>query len=414
MTEALTVTIETLAHKGDGVVTINGEPHYIPYTLPSEEVALTREGGGTWRLDSILKASPARIAASCHHFGSCGGCALQHFQAESYLAWKKENLRQTLSQRGFENTEIAEVCPIPPQSRRRLVLSAAKSKSRVVLGFNKARQHEIEDLEECPVALPGLVKTFDDIRAILNAALRAKDQGRVTVNWTDHGADVLVETKKRFELAANQVASLAQLSSRAKLSRLTWNGDMVYQAQPPQVSVDGIRVVPPPGAFLQASEEAQNVLVERVQAATSGAKRVADLFCGIGTFALPVSRYANVTAFDSAAEMIDALTKASNEAGIGNKLNAQRRDLFKRPVQASEFKNVDMAILDPPRVGALEQAKQLALSDLQRIVYVSCNPATFARDARFLVNEGFQMGTVQPIDQFLWSPHTELIAVFDR
>ena len=414
MPDQRTFLIDSLAHKGDGVARDVDQPVYLPYALPGERVAASQDSKGQWRVEEVLEASPARIAPVCRHFGSCGGCALQHLNAEDYLAWKLQALETTLHQRGLDNVDLAPIVQVPPGSRRRLTLTARKHKSGVALGFQKSRSHDIEDLSECLVALPVFAQTFPVLRDMLDVSLSRKGQARLVINGTDIGLDVEVSTQKSAPLKPQTVAQLAEMCAANKLARLTWDEDLIYQSQTPYIKVGDLTVSPPPGAFLQASEQAQNKLIEFVVEAASGAKKAVDLFCGVGTFALPLSHSSQVTAFDAAGSMIDALRQAADQAGIGNRLVAERRDLYRRPLQASEFKPFDVAVLDPPRNGALEQSKQLAQSGVTKVVYVSCNPATFARDAREMVNEGFRLMRIVPIDQFLWSPHIELVALLER
>ncbi|MCG8405154.1 MAG: hypothetical protein MI923_08165, partial [Phycisphaerales bacterium] len=303
---------------------------------------------------------------------------------------------------------IDPIFEIPPRSRRRLVLTAEKRKSALRLGFNRYRSRAVEDISECPVALPEIEALFPGLRALLNAGLGSTGAARVTVNQTDTGADVLVEVQRRAALDQKRASALAQSAGQAKIARLTWNDELIFQRYAPQISIGSATVVPPPGAFLQATKEAQDFLIGRVSGALNDASGVIDLFCGIGTFSLPLTGVKSVLALDSHEGMVGALNAAAKSIGASDRLTAQRRDLFRRPLQAEEMKKFDAAILDPPRAGASAQTEQLSRSGLSKIVYVSCNPATFARDARILVNAGFHMGTVQPIDQFLWSPHTEL------
>ena len=414
MADQRTFLIESLAHKGDGLAHDGEQPVYFPYVLPGEKVVACQNAKGHWQVDHIVEQSPARVDPPCRHFGACGGCALQHMGTQDYLAWKQASLETTLQQAGFDQVNLAPIVPVPPASRRRLTLSARRQKSGVILGFQKSRSHDIEDISECPVALPEFTNALPVLRDMLTVGLSPKGQARLVINALATGLDVDIAAQKSARIKPQAVAQLAQMCATHKLARLTWDEDLIYQSQAPHLTVSGYGVSPPPGAFLQASEHAQNMLIDFVVQAADGAKKAVDLFCGIGTFALPLSKTSQVTAFDAAGGMIYALRQAADQAGIGNRLMAERRDLYRRPLQSSEFKPFDMAVLDPPRNGALEQSKQLAQSGLNKVVYVSCNPATFARDARELVNQGFRMTRIVPIDQFLWSPHIELVALLER
>ncbi len=414
MTDRRTVKIRHLGHKGHGAAEIDGVLAYFPYTLPDEQIQVSKRSDGGWHIEGIVVESPSRQKPVCAHFGACGGCMLQHLKTADYLDWKRTALKETLAQRGFTDVPIDPIFEIPQRSRRRLVLTAEKRKGLLRLGLSRYRSRAVEDISECPVALPEIEALFPGLRAILDAGLGSAGTARVTVNQTDTGADVLVEAQRTAALDQRRASALAQTAAQTNVARLTWNDELIFQRDAPQISVGSAAVVPPAGAFLQASKQVQDFLIDRVSSALNDASAVIDLFCGIGTFSLPLTSVKSVLALDSHGDMIEALNVAAKSIGASDRLAAQRRDLLRRPLQAEEMKKFDAAVLDPPRAGASAQMEQLSRSGLSKIVYVSCNPATFARDARILVNAGFQMGTVQPIDQFLWSPHTELVAEFIR
>ncbi len=408
------VTVELLGHKGDGVATIDGEAYYLPQTLPGERVLVQRRGKSDWVVESVKTPSPARSTSLCRHFGRCGGCALQHMAQPEYLTWKTEILRSTLAQRGFDHVKIDKIFQIPPHARRRVVLSAVKTASKTVLGFQQRKSHQIEDVSECPVAVEEIEHTLDAVREMLAIALRVRQTARVTINATQSGCDVLITSQGVPELDGKTAGVLAGRAAQHKLARLTWGDDLIYQREPPRIAIRSYDVSPPPGGFLQASEEAQDFLIDRVIERANNAQQAVDLFCGLGTFALPLASACKVRAFDADRYLIDALTTAAKKAGLADRITSEARDLYRRPLQAQELRAIDLVILDPPRAGAKAQIEQLAISSVSRVIYVSCNPATFARDARILVNEGFHLDTVHPVDQFLWSPHTELIAELYR
>lgn len=414
MTDTRKVTIDSLGHKGDGSATVDGKPYYFPGVLPGEEVSIVPNNSVGWQLSEIVSKSERRQTPTCVHFGICGGCSMQHMKQSDYIDWKRNGLLETLAQRGFDDIAVGPMTATQPNSRRRVVLSARVKQNKSVLGFKRYRSNDIEPITECPIALPEIERLLPHIKSLINVAGGASLEARITVNVTSTGSDVLVEPEKLRDLDVKSTARLAKGAASAKLARLSWGDDTIYQKRPPVVSFDGFDVAVPPGAFLQATEEVQNFLIESVVSNAQGAKKILDLFCGIGTFSLPLSKVGSVVAADSLGPQVDALNDARNKAGIGDKVIAQRRDLFRRPFQESELKKFDTVVMDPPRTGALDQSDQLARSTVKKIIYISCNPATFARDARVLVNGGFKLGHISPIDQFLWSPHTELCAVFDR
>jgi 23S rRNA (uracil1939-C5)-methyltransferase len=404
-----TVEILRIGHKGDGET---ADGLYVPFTVPGDKVAVEIEGERA-RLAEVLTPGPSRAKPHCRHFGVCGGCMLQHVEASAYRAWKREQVVQALAQRGIAEVDVAPPIPVEPGTRRRTVLSARLTRAGVVLGFQERFSHFIVDIEECPVLHPKLVALLPRLRAALEHELSTRGQGELGLTLTDTGIDVALGLPN-VDLDGKRRMRLSALAADLSLARLTVNGELLAQSHAPVLHWNGIAVAPPAGAFLQAAAEAETHMQRLVVEIASGAKRVADLFAGCGAFTFPLAKTSPVAAFDSDADAIAALASAARTAQGLKPVTADRRDLFRRPLLAAELGAFDAVVMDPPRAGAKAQCEQLAKSKVAKIAAVSCNPATFARDARILLDGGYRLGRVAPIDQFLWSAHIELLASFER
>lgn len=383
----------------------------MPYTLPGEVVEV--EGDEERAAPAtILSPSPDRVTPPCPHFGTCGGCALQHWADAPYLAWKRESLATTLAQHGLK-PEIAATVDARGEGRRRVTFHARRGAgTRLVVGFAAARSHAIVPIETCPLLAPSLAKALPAARmvaAVLEGVGKPLD---IQVTAAAQGLDM--ELRGAGNLAERERLGLIAAASAAGLVRLTNHGDLVMQREVPVIAIDGMAVPLPPGAFLQATAAGEDVLSRLVLDGVGKAKSVADLFCGIGPFALRLARKAKVRAVDSDAPAIASLAQALRKASGLKPVQAEARDLFRRPLLAAELKGLDAVVFDPPRAGAEAQVKLLAKADVGRIVAVSCNAATFARDAAILTAAGWTLGTVTPVDQFRWSAHVELVATFAR
>ncbi|HEY2659622.1 MAG TPA: class I SAM-dependent RNA methyltransferase [Caulobacteraceae bacterium] len=404
--------IEAIGAQGDGLA---AGPIFAPLTLPGERVR-AKVAGDRADIEAILSASPERVTPPCQHFGDCGGCALQHWAPEPYLAWKVDHIRTTLARERIE-TEFLEPFAAKPGTRRRLALHARREGGRVRLGFKARRSWRLVDIEVCPVSDPALVAALPVLRKLANAFFEhPKSAPTLHVTLTQTGLDVDVTGVERRSggLSADARMQAAEAAQDADIARVSLAGEVVYQARQPVVRVGAATVGLPPGSFLQATVEAERAMAAFAVEAVAGAGRIADLFCGVGTFTFRLAQVAPVYAADAAATSIRALTSAIGSAPGLKAITAEARDLSRRPLLAMEMKKLDAAVFDPPRAGALEQAHELARSKVGTVVGVSCNPATFARDARVLVDGGFVLRQVKPVDQFLWSPHVELVGVFSR
>ncbi len=399
--------------QGDGVAE---GPVYVPFTLPGERVRAKAQAG-RGELVEVLTPSADRQAPPCPHFFACGGCALQHWAQPPYLAWKAELIAEALSREGLE-AEILPPVACAPGTRRRLALHARPGRpGEARLGYKARGSWALVDIEVCPIADPRLVASFPALRRLAAAFLEhPRSAPTLHVTWTETGVDVDVTGVERRTggLSADAQLRAAEAAEAAGFARVTLAGEILYQAGRPSVRLGQAVVALPPGAFLQATRDAERAMGDFVLDAAAGAERVADLFCGVGTFTFRLAERARVLAADASAEAIAALSAAVAGAPGLKPIAAEARDLFRRPVLAEELKGVQAVVFDPPRAGASAQAAQIAASRAGRAIGVSCNPATFARDARILVDGGFTLERVLPVDQFLWSPHVELVGVFSR
>jgi len=401
------VRIDRLGHRGDGIAE---GPVYVPGALPGEEVEGDLDGD---RIEAprILSRSADRTEPPCPNYATCGGCALMHASDPFVGRWKVGIVRQALEARGLP-APIRGIATSPPQSRRRATFSGRRTKSGVIVGFHGRRSDTITRIGGCRVLLPQILAAMPVLERLTDAA--ASRKGAVSVVVT-HGCDGLdVAIRGGAEAGRDTLARLARIAADAGLARLSLDGETVAQDRPPAQRFGGVRAVPPPGAFLQATEQGQSALLACVSRALGPAGRVVDLFAGCGTFALPVSRRAEVHAVEGDAAMTEALV-AAWRAGRGHRpLTATTRDLFRDPLAAAELSGFDAAIIDPPRAGAAAQTAEIAASGIGTVAAISCNPVTFARDAERLVDAGFALDWVRVVDQFRWSPHVELAAAFSR
>jgi 23S rRNA (uracil1939-C5)-methyltransferase len=412
MAEPRELLIDQIGGQGDGV---SRGPVFTPLTLPGERV-LARVEGDRGELVEVLQPSPERVAPVSPHYGECGGCALQHWAAEPYLAWKREQVRLALGREGLE-TEIAPTVPCPPASRRRLALHARPGRGGALLGFKARRSWRLVDVQVCPIADPVLVRAFPALRVLAQAFFEhPKSAPTLHVTATLSGLDVEVTgvERKSGGLSADRRMQAAEAASAGDFARVTMGGEILYQARQPTVRLGPAVVGLPPGAFLQAAPPAEAAMAELAVEAVRGARTLADLFCGVGTFTFRLAELAPVLAADASEPGIRALKAAIATAPGLKPIAAEARDLFRRPISAAELKKVEGVVFDPPRAGAQAQAAEIAASGAAVVAGVSCNPSTFARDARILTAAGFRLERVTPVDQFLWSPHIELVGVFRR
>jgi 23S rRNA (uracil1939-C5)-methyltransferase len=407
------LTIVRLAHRGDGLAETAAGPVFVPYALPGEtvEVEPVPGHGDRRRLLRVDAASGERIAPICPHFGICGGCAVQHWRWDRYRAWKRDLVVTALAQAGLAG-DVDDLIDAHGEGRRRAVFHARRGTGDILaVGFAALRAHEIVAIDHCPILAPGLAGALDaawDIAEVLKSTGKPLD---IQATASDTGLDI--DVRGSGPVTAPHLVGLARLAETHKLARLTRHGELVAQRAAPVVTMGRATVVLPPGAFLQATAEGEAALARLVAAHVGEAKTIADLFAGLGPFALRLAERARVTAADLDADAIAALKRAAATPGL-KPVATQVRDLFRRPYAAKELGAFDAVIFDPPRRGADAQARELAATAIPLIVGVSCNPATFARDAKILVAGGYRMARVTPVDQFRYSAHVELVARFER
>lgn len=348
----------------------------------------------------------------CRHFGICGGCSLQTLPPDEYRRHKRMRVEKALARAGLGDVAVREILLSPEKSRRRAVFKFGKDKDRVLCGFHAAHSHVIVDMEECLVLSRTLRDFTSSLRQGLAPILAEGEKGEVHVTETENGLDLAFRWRRK--LTPGLTAELAKAFGGANIARVIYNGEIVLERSKPRIAFDGIWVTPPPHAFLQATSEGELALQARVLELMRGAKAIADLFAGLGTFALPLARHAKVHAVEQDGEALAALADAARKASGLKPVTTEMRDLFKTPLTVLELNRFDAVVLDPPRAGAEAQVKLLAQSKIRRIAYVSCDAVSFARDAAILAKAGFKMGEVTPVDQFLYSEHIELAAGFSR
>ena len=390
--------IVRIAARGDGV------------TASGRHAALAAPGD-LLTDDSVVEPGPNHQQPPCRHFPECGGCQLQHVNDEAYRAYLKDRVAGALAQHGLE-TEIRAPHLSPPNSRRRATLRALRAGNGIVLGFNAERSTRIVDVRECHVLRPELFALVAPLRRLLPTLLKPRRAAQLQLTLADQGVDVAIAGVEAEGLeAAEALTAFGEAHGLARLSLDEGHGAEVrYEPEPAIVTLSGVAVPLPVGAFLQATEDGEAALVEAVREAIGGVGRTADLFAGLGTFAFALE--GQVTAAEASRDAVLALQSAARR--VGRSIAVEHRDLYRRPYDAKELAAFDAVVLDPPRAGAEEQVKQLAASSVPRIAYVSCNPATFARDAAILAGGGYRLDWAQPVGQFRWSTHIELAACFSR
>lgn len=418
--KVVTLDIDRLGHRGDGIADTPEGPVFVPLTLPGERVEVAREQERA-RLLAVRTPSPERVEPICPHVGLCGGCALQHWAPAPYETWKRSLVVEALARAGLA-TELAPLLPAHGDGRRRATFharatggSAPKGRDTLAVGFAGRRSHAVVAIDACPILAPGLDGALAAAWAVAQELVPLAKPLDLQVTATETGLDM--DVRGSGPLKPDRVAALAQIAGAHRLARLTRHGELVLQREPPLLTMGRARVALPPGSFLQATAAGEAALARLVMEAVDdarGAARAVDLFSGVGTFALRLAERVRVTAYESSAPAIEALNKAVRGAAGLKPLAGEVRDLFRRPLLAQEMKGVDVAVFDPPRQGAEAQARQLAASAVPLVIGVSCDPVTFARDAQILTEGGYRLERVTPVDQFLYSSHVELVGVFRR
>ncbi|BCH34150.1 RNA methyltransferase [Mesorhizobium sp. L-8-10] len=402
--------IDRLGAKGDGIAETGTGQVFIPFTLPGETVTAAREKDRA-TLMAVLEASPLRAEPVCSHFTECGGCDLQHFEGESYRAWKREKVVHALKGKGID-VPVAATVACAPASRRRVVFSARRTEAGMILGYNRALSHTIIDITECPIAAPEIVAALPRLRSLASLICMTPQPFHLAVTLTASGLDVAADGSGKLSETARRKAS--DFVIREGIARLSVDGEIVVEPRKPVVMFGDAAVTPPPGGFLQAVASAEEAMAGLVAAHLGKAKRIADLFAGAGAFALRLATKAEIHAVEADAAPLAALDRGFRFARGLKRITAERRDLYRRPMTFKELNAFDAVVFDPPRAGAEDQSKQIARSDVPLVAAVSCNPVTLARDLRILIDGGYSLKCVTPIDQFLWSAHVEAVALLEK
>ena len=401
------LTIDKLGARGEGVAQGPDGLIFVPYALAGETIAAEVDGSrGT--LVEVLTPSPHRIAPFCRYFSRCGGCAVQTLAADSYARWKRDLVTSALRRAGLTN-EVSDLADAHGAGRRRATFHARFAWGRPTTGFMQARAHEIVEIQACPVLAPSMDGALPAARAIAQAFAASGKPLDILVTATASGLDV--DLNGHGPLIDAQRQDIVRVALAHDLARLSNHGEIVISRRTPMLAMGKAMVAPPPGVFLQATVAGEETLAAKVCAHVAGARHIADLFSGIGTFALRMAEFAKVDAFDLDEAALKALAKAAGVEGL-RPASVKTRDLFRRPLDPLEVERYDAVVFDPPRAGAEKQALALGTSKVPLVVAVSCNPQTFARDAAILCAAGYEMARVEPVDQFRHSPHIEIVAGF--
>lgn len=417
------IAVEYVGRKGDGVGTWEGKPVFVPRALPGErvrvQIGVARDKGFAARLIEIVTPAPERMEAPCPHYNDCGGCSLQHWDVASYGSWKETRVHELLDKAGIAVGEWKPPVFVPDRTRRRATFAALMKNRRLYMGFHGARSHDIADIPGCLVLSPRMSKAVEAMRPYLMKILTDGKPTDIFVQDTGSAIDVMITglVGSRREPQMKEREAMAAMAGACGIARLSWRfkerdePEIIVQHAPVLKKSGGLSVELPPGAFLQPSAEGETALVRAVTETLGTKLKIADLYAGCGTFSGPLLAHRKVHAVESDSGAVAALQKAAR--GM-NGITVERRDLSDNPLTAKELKNYDAVVFDPPRAGAAEQAREIATSGVKTVIGISCNPATFAQDAKTLCDGGYRLESAQVIDQFTWSAHTELAAVFRK
>lgn len=419
-TEEVELAIAALGAGGDGIARHEGETVYVPLAAPGDvlraRLGAAGKAGRRAEIVALIEPGPTRADAPCPHFGLCGGCRVQHLEARTYEAWKRGILETALRRQGFPEVRLAPTFTAPLGSRRRTRLAAERRDGALALGFREQASRRVAEIASCLVLRSEIVTLLPALRAMLAETLRPGEAVELPLALLDDGLDLVIEAKREPSLAERE--ALAAFAECADLARLSWRTrdappEPVVERRPAVLRFGKALLRLPPGAFLQPTREGEAMLLDLVlDALGADAKRIADLYCGAGAFALPLAERASVLAVDGDTQSVAALEAAARGADLHPRLRSEVRDLERAPLRTEELTAFDAVLFDPPRGGAPRQAKELATSQVPLVLAVSCNPVSFARDARILAEGGYAIGTVHPVDQFLFTPHLEVFAAF--
>lgn len=417
--------IERIGADGDGIASGPDRALYVPFTLPGELVHARpthkRGEGFAAVAETLIEPSVDRVAPPCPHFGSCGGCALQHWRDAPYVAWKEGLLAAALRRAGFADLPPIDVARTPPGARRRVDLALRREGQRIVVGLHEAHGPAVVDLHVCTVLHPALAGLLDPLHATLGHLSALRRQGSAILNLLESGPDLLLRVDA--DLTTGDRTLLSGFAETHRLPRVSWvrgtgPAEPACTLRPATTVLSGVTVRPPPGTFLQAASEGEAAIVAAVIAGLPAKRtaraRVAELYAGCGTLTFALARHCRVVAYEGDAGAAEALRAGANQAGLAGRVEAVTRDLARQPVSAKELTGSVAVVLDPPFAGAGPQIGAVAVAGAARVVYVSCNPVALATDARMLRQTGYGVSAVTLIDQFLWSPRLESVVVFAR
>ncbi len=411
MIETREIQITKLGRQGDGIAESDKGDIYIPLTLPGETVKADIEDD-RGELLSIITPSEDRVKPICKHYQSCGGCGLQHLSQKAYIEWKQNVVIQAFSKAGLDiNPE--PVKSVPLKSRRRATMDIRRTKKTIQLGFHGRRSNDIVDLEECHIINETIHSQLPNLKNLLRPLLSRKGTSRLHMTSTLNGLDLSIDNVNK-ELSAELREELGQSARKFGIVRLTVDGETLFVQSPPVLKFSDIAVEISPGGFLQAVEAAEVSMTEIIMQAIGNAKKVADLFCGTGTFTFPMAKQAEVLAVEYDKATLKQLKHGYENAQGLKPIVTELRDLSQDPLSAKELNAFDAVVFDPPRAGAKAQAAAIAGSGVPTVVAISCNPATLARDIKMLIDGGYKLEHITPIDQFLYSSHIEAVAVLSR
>ncbi|MBB5073519.1 23S rRNA (uracil1939-C5)-methyltransferase [Bartonella callosciuri] len=404
------VIIDHIGANGNGVIKTSHGLVYVPFTLPGERAEIIVDGKYA-KLIVLKEKSPERIDALCQHFGECGGCTLQHWHAGAYRIWKRQLVVDALKEYGLDIV-VSPLIECKPYSRRRITLTAAMTPQGYRVGFNRHVAHDIVALEECPVSRSEIISKLDDIRMLCAFLSNHVKRFHITITHVENGLDVALSGCVIGDESLRQKMICAALS--CGITRLSVEGEILVEQEKPLIYFGDVCVEFPAGGFLQTTSEAENIMGDIILTHLKKAKNAADLFSGVGTFTLRMAKKVNVHAVENDEGALANLDSAARFATGLKTVTCEKRDLFRRPLSAKELERFECVVFDPPRAGAQEQVRELAKTTIPRVIAISCNPVTFARDLSLLVAGGYTVEQIIPIDQFLWSPHVEVIAVLSK
>ncbi|PIT69515.1 class I SAM-dependent RNA methyltransferase [Bartonella tribocorum] len=404
------VIIDHLGANGYGVAKTTHGFVYVPFTLPGECAEITVHGKYATYI-ALKEKSPERVDALCQHFGECGGCTLQHWRSDAYRVWKRQLVVDALKKYGIHSV-VAPLIECKPYSRRRVTLTASMTPQGQKVGFNRYLSHEIIALEECSVSHPELISQLCNIRKLCAFLSSSAKRFHITITRVENGLDVALSGCTVHHESLRQKMINAALSYG--ITRLSVEGEVLIEREKPVIYLGDVRVEFPSGGFLQATCEAENIMGNIILTHLKKAKNALDLFSGVGTFTLRMAKKMNVHAVENDEKALENLSSAAHFSTDLKTITCEKRDLFRHPLSVKELECFEYVVFDPPRAGAEEQVRELAKATVSRVVAISCNPATFARDLSLLVAGGYTIEEITPIDQFLWSPHVEIVAVLSK